>query len=442
MYSPSRQLARVIAIVTVGLGARAVAQPSMHGASGPTSGAGMQMPTPLGIPESRDASGTSWQPDSTPMFMWHAMFSGWELSLHENAFFGYDNARTERGDDQWLSINWIMGMARHRLGDGDLTLRAMFSLEPATLPGDGYPLLLQSGESWQGAPLHDRQHPHDYFMEIAARIREPVSDDVAMELYVAPSGEPAIGPTAYPHRFTAMADPLAPLGHHWEDSTHISFGVLTAGVFTRTLKLEGSWFNGREPDEDRWDFDLRTPDSYAARLSVNPSPDFSAQASWARLDSPEALEPATSVQRVTASLTWNRSIPEDVADVSVLALYGRNMPSDEPATDAGLVEGALMHDHQHTVFTRAELLTKTGRDLVLPETLADDTFGMASLSLGFVQDFPQLGTIVPGVGIVGTLDVIGSNLEPFYGTRTPWGGMVFVRLRPPEMEMGGHAMKM
>jgi hypothetical protein len=49
------------------------------------------MATTLGIPETRDASGTSWQPDSTPMFMWHWMTGGWSLGLHTNVFAGYDS---------------------------------------------------------------------------------------------------------------------------------------------------------------------------------------------------------------------------------------------------------------------------------------------------------------------------------------------------------------
>jgi len=387
--------------------------------------------TPLGIPETREASGTSWQPESTPMFMWHAMAGSWSLGLHTNVFAGYDDKASDRGDDKFVSINWIMGMARHRLGDGDVTLRTMLSLEPFTVGKEGYPLLLQTGETVDGTPLHDRQHPHDLFMEVAARVREPVGDTFGVELYVAPSGEPAIGPPAFPHRFTAFADPLAPLGHHWEDSTHISFGVLTAGVFTRTVKLEGSWFNGREPDEDRYGFDLRTPDSVAARFTVNPTADTSAQVSWARLDSPEALEPDVSVQRATASMMWNHKRGDH--DLSLLGLFGHNGPSMGPATNAGLAEGAMMLAGEHTIFTRAELLEKTGHDLALPAEMDDRTFGMASFSAGYVYDATRLADVVPGIGFVATVDAIGADLGSFYGTRTPWGGMVFVRLRAPEM---------
>jgi hypothetical protein len=431
-----RPLVRCMAVfagVTTALaGVDVAAQPMEHAH-------GAEMPaatsTPLGIPETRDASGTSWQPESTPMFMWHAIGRGWSLGLHTNVFAGYDDKASDRGDAQFLSINWVMGMARHPLGDGDITLRTMLSFEPFTVGRDGYPLLLQTGESLDGMPLHDRQHPHDLFMEVAARLRQPIGDTLGVELYVAPSGEPAIGPPAFPHRFTAMANPLAPLGHHWQDSTHISFGVLTAGVFTRRLKLEVSWFNGREPDEDRYDFDLRTPDSAAVRLTANPTADISAQVSWARLDSPEALEPDVTVQRATASVMWNRKRSDH--DLALLGLFGRNDPSQGPATNAGLAEGAVMLRGEHTIFTRAEVLEKTGSELALPPGMSDRTFGMASVSAGYVYDATMLGEVVPGVGFVATVDAIGADLGSFYGTRTPWGGMVFVRLRP---ELNAHAM--
>ncbi len=395
--------------------------------------------TLLDTTEPRDASGTAWQPDSTPMFMWHARAGGWQLGLHTNSFFGYDSHPGTRGDADPISINWLMGMARHSVGSGSLTFRGMLSAEPFTMPDNGYPLLLQTGESFQGEPLHDRQHPHDLFMELAMLYRQPIADTVGLELYIAPVGEPALGPPAFPHRFTAMGDPLAPLGHHWLDATHITFEVVTAGVFTRTFKLEGSYFNGREPDDDRTHFDdLRFPDSYSARLSVNPTRDISAQVSWAHLDSPEWLAVDVSIERTTASAAWNRKLADGTSDVGVLAAFGQNNPSMGPTTRAGLVEGTAMLDDTHTVFARVEALTKSGEDLVLPEDMADETFGIGALSAGYVYDFHQLGVLVPGIGVVGTFDVVGSELGDIYDTRTPWGAMVFVRLRPPVVEMAGH----
>ena len=429
--------ALAITVVATALPGLAVAQPMEATGEMHEDHEGMES-TPLGIEETRNASGTSWLPDSTPMFMWHARSGDWRLGLHTNSFLGYDSTATGRGDDQLLSINWIMGMATRSIGSGDVTFRAMLSAEPFTMPDNGYPLLLQTGESFQGERLHDRQHPHDLFMELAARYRQPIGDTLGIELYAAPVGEPAIGPAAFPHRFTSMGNPLAPLGHHWFDSTHITFGVVTAGVFTRMLKLEGSWFNGREPDEDRTDFDFREPDSFALRLSANPTRDLSAQVSWARLDSPEELEPDISVQRGTASVTWNHRLGDEMSNVAVSAAVGQNNPSSGPSTHAALVEAISMFADTHTVFARAEMLTKTGEELVLPVEMNDRRFGIGSFSAGYVYDFHQLGAIVPGIGVVGTLDAVGSTLGDMYGTQTPWGGMLFVRLRPAAMDQ--HAM--
>src|SRR3954451_10498631 len=260
----------------------------------------------LSLPHAREGSGTSWMPDASPTYAHHFMAGEGELMLHYDVAVGYDDQWSDRGSRRVASTNWAMGMASHPLLGGDLTLRAMLSLEPATLGGEKQlPLLLQSGKTYGGAPLHDRQHPHDFFMETAAIWRRPLGEAVGLELYAAASGEPALGPTAFMHRTSAMLNPFPPIGHHWQDSTHISFGVLTAGVYTRFAKLEGSVFHGREPDENRWDFDFGALDSWSARLSVNPTQETSLQVSYGFLKSPEALRPAENLHRATASITWS-----------------------------------------------------------------------------------------------------------------------------------------
>lgn len=387
------------------------------------------MTGPLGLPHSREASGTSWQPDSTPMRAVHFMEGDWMFMAHGAAFAGYDYQSGRRGEDEWISTNWIMVMARRPLGGGDLGLRTMLSLEPATTGRDGYPLLLQSGESLGGEPLHDDQHPHDLFMELAAFYTHPLTEDLAVQLYAAPSGEPALGPTAFMHRMSASSDPLAPLGHHWQDSTHISYGVLTAGVFNRYAKLEGSWFNGREPDENRWDFDLRTPDSYSGRLTVNPYEFLSAQISYGHLESPEELEPDVSVNRATASFTFNRSLGKD-GNIATTLVWGRNKPDGETATNSFLFETNLEIDRHHNPFLRFEYLKKSGHDLVLTPALEEDTFGIGSVALGYVYSFDPVGSVIPGLGFRFSVNFIEDDLEPFYGRGTPYGFMIFLRLWP------------
>src|SRR2546426_828080 len=179
----------------------------------------------------------------------------------------------------------------------------MLSTDPWGVGSAGSPLLLQTGESNRRVPLHDHRHPHDLFMELAALYEAAVGGNLGLSVYLAPVGEPAVGPVAFPHRPSAADDPLAPISHHWQDGTHITFGVVTAGGFTRAVKLEGSWFNGREPDEHRTGFDYsgRRLDSYSARLTVNPDPRWSVSAWYGYLKSPEELHPDESLHRYGAA---------------------------------------------------------------------------------------------------------------------------------------------
>src|SRR2546422_9015919 len=235
---------------------------------------------PLGIPEARMGSGTSWLPDASPMHAAHVVLGDWTLMLHGVGFLQYDRQGGSRGSNQMGLVNWEMAAATRPLGGGQLQLRGMLSAEPWTIGSRGYPLLVQSGESYQGAPLHDRQHPHDLFMELAALYERPVAQNLGLSLYLAPVGEPAVGPVAFPHRPSAADDPLAPISHHWQDGTHITFGVVTAGGFTRGVKLEGSWVNGGGAHAGRTGLGHSAPklQSHSVRLTANPGPRWSASA--------------------------------------------------------------------------------------------------------------------------------------------------------------------
>jgi hypothetical protein len=386
----------------------------------------------LGIPMTRHGSGTAWLPDDSPMRAFHARVGGWDTMLHGNLFVGYDVQGTDEGDSEVVSQNWIMGMASHGLLGGTFGVRTMLSLEPLTLGDNGYPLLMQTGETLDGEPLVDRQHPHDLFMEVAADYQREIAGGVAFELYGALAGEPALGPVGFPHRPSAMPDPLAPLSHHWQDSTHITFGVVTAGVFTRAMKLEGSWFNGREPDEERYDLDLRGFDSLSTRLSVNPARQWSLQASYGYLDSPEALEPDVSVQRVTASATHAASLGMRRSWTS-MAGWGRNMPSDGHDSDSVLLETAADLGAWGVTFARAEYVLKTGHDFDFPEEMAELELPVTSLSLGHVQPVLDISGVETAIGVVGSVGYVADELEPRYGTRTPLGMMAFVQVQPGAM---------
>src|SRR6267143_1239753 len=367
---------------------------------------------PLGIPESRMGSGTSWLPDASPMHAAHFMLGDWTLMLHGQGSVQYDRQGGSRGGNQLGIINWAMAAASRSLGGGRLEVRGMLSAEPWTIGGRGYPLLVQSGESYRGAPLHDRQHPHDLFMELAALYERPVARSVGLSLYLAPVGEPAVGPVAFPHRPSAADDPLAPISHHWQDGTHITFGVVTAGVFTRVVKLEGSWFNGREPDENRSNFDYagRRLESYGARLTVNPGPRWSVSAWYAYLESPEVLHPEESLHRYGVAALTTQPYGRGGQWASAL-IWGANdqIGSGQPSNGV-VLESNLDLDETNAVFGRVEYVQKSAHDLGIASVSPTVQYDVGALALGYRRT-------------VGTL-------EAQYGGRAPVGLAFYIQLRP------------
>jgi hypothetical protein len=372
----------------------------------------------------RDASGTAWQPESTPMEAIHGQYGDWATMLHGFINLAATDAGGPRGDSKIFSQSMLMAMAHRPLGLGSLTLRGMVSFDP-TMGKDGYPLLFQTGETANGTtPLIDRQHPHDFLMELAAIYSHPLSASTSVFLYAGYPGEPALGPPTFMHRFSGMDNPVAPLGHHWLDATHITFGVLTAGLVWNSVKLEASVFNGREPDEHRWNFDPLRLDSTAFRATWNPTPNWSMQASWGSLHSPEALESDIDQQRLTASVSYN--VPLASGNWQTTFAWGMNDKNPGDSTNALLVESALSWN-AHTVFGRIE---HTEKDELFEEgeALHGQTFGVAKFSLGYVYDIPVTQHVKLGIGGVGSAYAFGSELEPFYGS-SPLSGTVFVRAK-------------
>lgn len=392
-------------------------------------------PEGLRLPHGREGSGTSWMPDSTPVFAHHFMAGDWMLMLHYSVLAGYDDQWSDRGSRRFTSINWVMGMATHPLLAGEIELRSMLSLEPATAGGaKAIPLLLQSGETYGGQPLHDRQHPHDFFMEVAAMYRHPLAAGFGLELYAAPSGEPALGPTAFMHRMSAMLNPFPPIGHHWQDATHISFPVLTAGVYNRWLKLEGSLFHGREPDENRWNFDIGALDSWSARLSANPSSTTSFQISYGFLRSPESLQPAESLHRLTASAQYSAPIL-DGGNLALTAIWGRNIAQE--SSNSLLGEAQIDLDGGNVPFLRVEYVQKLSHELVVP---GDEhiKFDVGTAVFGYAHRFRPFGSVVPVVGAAVNVGYVPDSLQPVYGTQWPVGAFVFVGIQPARMQMAHH----
>jgi hypothetical protein len=373
----------------------------------------------------RESSGTSWQPDSTPMGGVQHMGQDWMTMLHGMADVVYDDQGGARGQVKSFSSSMLMFMARRALANGAWGMRLMISGDPL-MGKDGYPELFQTGETADGVhPLIDRQHPHNLLMEASSSYSLNLSPGRALYLYAALAGEPALGPPAFMHRFSSEDNPEAPLSHHWLDSTHITYGVVTAGYEWGGVKLESSAFNGHEPDQYRYDVELRALDSWSARLSYNPLPDLALQVSTGRLASPEQLERNVDVRRTTASASYNRMFP-GLQWQSTLA-WGHNDPQPGAASDAWLLESALRLHDTHTFFGRAE---RVGKDeLFTPgQPLYGPTYQINALSLGYIYDFTHLGPVHLGVGGIGTVYRYPGVLDPVYG-EGPVSYLLFMRAR-------------
>jgi hypothetical protein len=385
----------------------------------------------MSLQPAREGSGTSWVPDETPMYAIHAQARGWMLMVHGNAFLQYLHERGDRGSDQAGSINWVMGMADRKVADGHLGLRAMVSLEPWTIRGCGYPDLLASGEVCGGQAIHDRQHPHDLFMELAATYDRPLAGGVRLQLYGGPAGEPALGPTAFPHRISAMPSPLAPITHHWFDSTHITYGVVTGGVYGRRWKTEASIFNGREPDDTRTNFDLGALDSWSGRAWFLPTDRWALQVSAGRLREAEAGHdggPRIDVSRVTASATHNWIVRPGRIWASTVG-WGRNAEPGRDGTNALLAETTVTLNDRDTWFGRFELAQKSAHDLAIE---SDGVFTVAKLQAGYTRYFATAKGLTPGVGAGVSAGLVPEALQPFYGSRVNIGVAVFATVRPAE----------
>jgi hypothetical protein len=383
----------------------------------------------LADPMSREGSGTSWIPDSSPMYGRMFMFGENMLMLHGAIFPRYTNVSTRRGDDRIDAPNWFMGMYSHPLwNNAQFGSRLMMSLDPLTEQGRGYPLLFQTGESWNGEPLHDRQHPHDLFDELSFSLSQKFEHDLSTYIYFGYPGEPALGPPAFMHRPSAMDDPDAPIGHHWQDSTHITFGVATGGLQWRDIKIEGSIFTGREPDEDRYDFDRPRFDSYSGRLSWNPTRNLALQVSYGYIKSPEELDPTTNIHRTTASAIYNLPLGHDT-NWSNTFVWGQNNATEEGKTQSFLIESNYQRGRD-TVYFRWEHVEKSGHELVLNEAAHTRIFPVAGYTLGYVRDLSHGNGLDIGLGTQFTINNRPDTLDRYYGDDLRYAFQFFLRIRP------------
>ena len=394
---------------------------------------GMSSSVDLNDPMSQEASGTAWLPASSPTYASMTMNKGNMLMIHGAVMPRYVNVGSKRGDRRFDAPNWAMVMFSHPLtSDSQIGLRGMFSLDPVTEGGYGYPLLYQTGESWHNQPLHDRQHPHNFQSEVAATYSRLIGGNRSAYLYLGYPGEPALGPPTYMHRLLAYDLADAPIGHHWQDATHITFGVATAGInFGSKFKLEASDFTGREPNENRYSFNKPLFDSYSGRLSYNPNTDNAYQVSYGFVKNAEG--DGANQHRITASWLYNKPLGED-SNFTTALVFGQNNLSTEGKTNSYLAEADYQHGRD-TVFTRIENIQKSGHELVLPlESLHGRKFDLGAYTVGYVRDVTHGTGIDTGIGFAVTADTKPSALDPIYGAGTPVSFQIYLRLRPSRMK--------
>lgn len=381
------------------------------------------------------SSGTSAESNSTPTPMLMGMKGQWEFMFHANVFVGDLQQSGARGADKFFSTNWFMGMAQHKAGPGLFSARVMLSLEPATVTRRQYPLLFQQGEIAFGLPIVDGQHPHDFIMELAALYDVKLGDANLLSVYFAPMGDPAIGPTAYPHRASAIENPIGTLGHHQEDSTHIVSDVVTLGFTHRIVRLEVSGFHGREPDEFRWNIDGGKMDSWSARLTIQPGKNWSGQYSYARIVSPEALFAREDQERMTASVMYNRPLGGGKGNWASTALWGRTRSlQDGSRFNSYLLESTLRFFTRNYAWTRIENADRSNELILgehaLPPGFEEQRSGrVQACTFGYSRDFDVISHLASAVGAQVTTYGVPEILSPMYGVH-PVGGMLFVRFRP------------
>jgi hypothetical protein len=396
-----------------------------------------------------EASGTAWRPQVTPMYGLHRPWRGWDLRVDGVAFLQAiyeprDRHRTGGFDTRQVgSVNWAMFMARRSAGAGRFGVRTMVSAEPWTVSGCGTLSFLATGEICDGDTIHDRQQQHDLVMELAADYGRALRGPWRWQVYAGLAGQPALGPPGYPHRASAMANPLGPITHHWLDSTHVAFGVVTVGVHDARWKAEASLFNGREPDESRVDLDLGGFDSVAARLSFLPTGRLALQLSAARLRDAwsefpfPSPDPAT---RLTASAMYHRPLTANGIWATTIAV-GLNRAREtvvggvlDATTGAALLESSIRFSDRHTVFARGELGGMPAHHLHAHEH-ASSIFTIGKAQLGYIRHLRAFKGVQPGIGATAAVGVLPPALAPRYFGRTAPSFGLFFSLQPARHEM-------
>jgi len=392
----------------------------------------------LNLPMNRNGSGTGWLPDASPMYGYMVHSKRWMFMGHGNIFVRYNSQDISdagsRGDSKWDAPNWFMFMGQRKVGkNGLFHFSSMFSLDAVIAGKTGYPLLFQTGETANGKPLVDRQHPHDLFSELSVSYSQALSKKADVFAYLGYPGEPALGSVAFMHRPSALTNPDAPLTHHWNDGTHITFGVATVGVRFDKFKIEASSFTGREPDEDRYNFDKPKFDSWSGRISFNPTKNWSAQISHGFVKSPEVLHPEENINRTTASLIFNKQLSTE-SWINVTGLWGMNQIQGHEGENAVLLEGSW-NKNKLALYNRIEWVEKSTEELALDETVyGQSLFLVHAVTLGFNYQLFEIAKTSISVGSHLIIFDTEKALQELYGKK-PLSLEVYLRINPALMKM-------
>jgi hypothetical protein len=355
--------------------------------------------------------------------------AGWRL-MQDGVVFGlFNHQGGPRGGDEFVVPNWWMGVWTRDRGPNQFSLNAMLSLDAGSVGKSGYGEIFQVGEALDGKPLIDRQHPHDLFMQLAASWRRSIGTRTFLTIAGGPSGEPTLGPVAFIHRASAAGLVMAPLGHHTFDSTHVSFGVVTAAVERGRFTFEASVFNGREPDDERWDFDFGALDSFAGRIWFRPSEAWEVQVSSGKIREPEELVEGD-VVRTTTSASFFRT--DERGFKAFTGGYGVNAAHGEHRH--GLFGEFTVERGANSMFGRAEW-QQTETDVLVAgevpaEGHAEDASPVSAFTIGAARNIASWRGFDGALGAQVVFYRVPDALTETHGEH-PVSFQVFFRLRLP-----------
>ena len=398
----------------------------------------------------KEGTGTGWQPEFSPMHGFGFRMNSWNMMLHYNWFIRYLDTDVKdkgvMGARGISSPNWLMMMLyRDFKKTGKLMFRTMVSLDILTEGGSGYPNLFQSGETWNGKLITNRQHPHDLVSELSMGYSRSIGKNAGVFAYLAYPGEPALGPAAYLHRASCKENPKSPLGHHWLDSTHVTFGVMSFGFWLNPFKLDASIFNGLEPDENRYNFDKPEFNSYSMRLTVNPIKETSMQISYGYIKDGDRPGQEDKMSKVTASIIYSIPVYDyidwDYVNWNITSAWGLNLHDENPA-NSFLFESDFQING-NSFYARLESVEKTPAELdIVNNDMEHKLYPVTAVTLGYAREVLDIleyaySGVAFSVGAQATWHGFGKDLKPVYGD-SPVSAEVYIKISPKLMKMEGH----